>query len=154
MSTLPLPSLEHVFDVHVELGILQDHGVTRVGHRRVVPIVGGRITGEFAADIAPGGSDTQIVRPDGTVEVDGRYSAVTDAGDFVLLHVRGIRSGPPDVLESLLAGGKPSPSEYYFRTVLTLESSAPRLAHLQKSVYVTVNERTADAVRYAAYRVT
>ncbi|MBO9624953.1 MAG: DUF3237 family protein, partial [Microbacterium sp.] len=87
--TLPLPTLEAAFDVAVDLGPLEDHRRTSVGHRRVVPILGGRITGDVAAEILPGGADWQIVRPDGTIEIDSRYSARTASGDLLLLHARG-----------------------------------------------------------------
>ncbi|WP_053387768.1 DUF3237 domain-containing protein [Leucobacter japonicus] len=150
--TLPIPSLEHVFDVEVELGALEDHGDTRAGHRRVIPILGGRITGAISADILPGGADWQLVRADGSIEIDGRYSARTDAGELLYLQANGVRSGEPAVLEALLRGEPVDPSEYYFRTVVTVETSAPRLAHLERALYLAVAERTANAVRYATYR--
>lgn len=72
---IPVPGLEPAFEVVVELGPLEDHGMTRVGHRRVVPITGGRISGAFEGEILPGGADWQTVRADGSIEIDGRYSA-------------------------------------------------------------------------------
>ena len=66
----PVPALERAFDVVVHLGPLEDHGMTRAGHRRVVPIIGGSVTGAFEAEILPGGADWQIVRSDGAIEVD------------------------------------------------------------------------------------
>ena len=50
----PVPGLEPAFDVDAALGPLEDHGETRAGHRRVIPIVGGTIRGLFDADILPG----------------------------------------------------------------------------------------------------
>jgi hypothetical protein len=66
----------------------------------------------------------------------------------------GVRSGPPAVLEALLRGEPVDPSEYYFRVAVHLETSAPRLAILQQSVFVASAIREANAVRYTAYRVT
>ncbi|MGW9020321.1 DUF3237 family protein [Leucobacter chromiiresistens] len=149
---LPTPGLEHVFDVTVALGAIEDHGVTRAGHRRIIPILGGSITGEVNAEILPGGADWQIVRADGSIEIDGRYSARTDAGELLYLQATGVRSGEPHVLESLLAGEPVDPSEYYFRTLVTIETSAPALAHLERSLHLAVAARTADSVRYATYR--
>ena len=68
----PVPGLEPAFDVAPALGPLEDHGTTRVGHRRVVPITGGRVTGLIDAVILPGGADWQVIRPDGTIEIDTR----------------------------------------------------------------------------------
>jgi hypothetical protein len=151
--TMRTPTLHHAFDVDVELGPLEDHGETRVGHRRVIPIVGGTITGVITADILAGGADWQILRADGAVDIDGRYSARTPEGDLLLLHATGVRSGPPDVLEALLRGEQVAADAYYFRTVVTIETSAARLAHLQNSLYVAVAERSANSVRYSAFRL-
>ena len=52
----PVPTLEAAFEVDVTLGALEDHGTTRAGHRRVIPITGGRITGAVDAVILPGGA--------------------------------------------------------------------------------------------------
>ena len=149
---LPTPALEHVFDVEVALGELEDHGRTRAGHRRVIPILGGRISGAIDAEILPGGADWQVVRADGSIEIDGRYSARTADGELLYLQASGVRSGEPHVLESLLRGEAVDPADYYFRTTVTIETSAPALAHLERSIYLAVAERTADAVRYATYR--
>ncbi len=150
---LPIPTLEPVFDVTVILGPLEDHGITRFGHRRVVPIVGGSVSGLFDAEILPGGADWQVVRPDGAIEVDARYTARTAGDEFVLIHASGLRTGDPAVLESLLKGEIVEPGDYYFRTVLRLETSAPGLRHLEHSVFVASALREADGVRYRAYRV-
>src|SRR5580692_3341936 len=101
----PVPGLEPAFTVEARLGPLEDHGVTRAGHRRVVPIAGGRVGGLFDAEILPGGADWQVVRPDGTVGIDTRYSARTPAGEHVHFRTSGVRSGPPPVLAALLRGG-------------------------------------------------
>jgi len=150
---LPIPTLEHVFDVRVELGPLEDHGLTRAGHRRVIPIVGGSIRGGIEAEILPGGADWQLVRADGALEIDGRYSARTVHGELLDLHAVGLRSGEPAVLEALLRGEPVDPSEYYFRTMVTIETASERLAAYQRSLYLAVAERGADSVRYATYRL-
>lgn len=128
--------------------------MTRAGHRRVVPIAGGEVRGLFDARILPGGADWQLVRPDGCIEIDTRYSARTAAGEHVHIRTTGVRSGPPEVLEALLRGEPVDPSEYYFRVGVHLETSAPRLAVLERSIFVASAVREADRVYYTAYRVT
>jgi hypothetical protein len=154
MTGAPVPTLEPAFEVEVVLGALQDHGETRRGHRRVVPIIGGSVRGAFEGEILPGGADWQIVRPDGAIEVDARYTARTPEGVHVLIHATGVRSGAPAVLEALLRGDAVDPSAYYFRTVITLEASGARFAALQNSIFVASAVRAADRVTYIAYRVT
>jgi hypothetical protein len=76
----PVPRLEPAFDVTATLGPLEDHGVTRAGHRRVVPITGGRVSGLVDAEILAGGADWQIVRPDGSTEIGRSSSPPRSAG--------------------------------------------------------------------------
>ncbi|HWT32439.1 MAG TPA: DUF3237 domain-containing protein, partial [Microbacterium sp.] len=121
-------------------------------HRRVVPITGGRITGAFDGEILAGGADWQTVRADGSIEVDGRYSARSTDGDLLYLHAVGVRSGDPEVLEALLRGDDVDPSAYYFRATVTLESATR--PEFERSVYIASYVREANAVRYVAYRVT
>jgi hypothetical protein len=153
-TAAPVPRLEPAFDVTATLGPLEDHGTTRAGHRRVVPITGGLVSGLVDAEILAGGADWQIVRPDGSTEIDTRYSARTPAGEYVHFRTSGVRSGPPEILDALLRGEPVDPSEYYFRVAVYLETSAPRLAELQRSIFVAAAIRGADSVRYTAYRVT
>ncbi len=157
----PVPALEPAFTVDARLGPLEDHGVTRAGHRRVIPVAGGRVTsvadgplgGLFEAEVLPGGADWQVVRPDGSIEIDTRYSARTAAGEFVHFRTSGVRSGPPAVLAALLRGEPADPASYYFRVAVYLETSAPRLAELERSIFVASAVRGADSVTYTAYRV-
>lgn len=150
----PIPGLEPAFDVDATLEPLQDMGATRAGHRRVIPIRGGTVRGLFDAEILPGGADWQILRPDGSIDIDTRYTARTDEGEFVHLRTAGVRSGDPAALEALLRGESVDPSCYYFRVAVYLETSAPRLAHLQDALFIASAIREANAVRYRAYRVT
>jgi hypothetical protein len=150
----PVPRLEPAFDVTATLGPLEDHGTTRAGHRRVVPITGGLVSGLVDAEILAGGADWQLIRPDGATEIDTRYSARTPAGEYVHFRTAGVRSGPPEILDALLRGEPVDPSEYYFRVAVYLETAAPRLAELQRSIFVASAIRGADSVRYTAYRVT
>ena len=154
MHVPTVPTLEHAFDVVVRLGALADHGRTRAGHRRVIPIVGGELSGGLDAEILPGGADWQLVREDGAIEIDGRYSARTPDGELIYLQVRGLRTGPPEVLTALLRGDEIAPDRYSFRTTLTIETASARLAALEHAIFVASCVRDADAVRYAAYRVT
>lgn len=148
----PLPTLEPAFDVVADLGELQDLGMTRVGHRRIIPVVGGTVSGTFAGTILEGGADWQTVRADGSIEIDGRYSARGDDGSLLYIRAVGVRSGDPAVLEALLRGEVVDPSRYYFRAALTLECAAR--PDLESSVFIASYIREANRVIYRAYRVT
>ena len=148
------PALEPTFDVEVVVGRPEDLGATRAGHRRIVPILGGALGGGLVGEILAGGADWQLLRDDGAIEIDCRYSARLVDGSLLYLQVSGVRSGSPAVLEALLRGEHVDPQEYYFRTAVRVETSAPHLAHLQDAVLVASCVRTADRVRYVAYRLT
>ena len=49
----PVPQLERAFEVVADLGPLEDHGMTRAGHRRIIPVVGGAVSGAFTGTILP-----------------------------------------------------------------------------------------------------
>jgi hypothetical protein len=149
----PETGLDRVFRADVVVGPVDDYGVTRAGHRRVVAILGGRLSHGVDAEVLPGGADWQVLHDDGTLEIDTRYSARTDAGELLHIRTRGLRSGPPEVLDALLRGQAILASEYYFRVVVTLESAAPSLKGLQDSLIVAAAARSADHVVYDAYRV-
>jgi hypothetical protein len=150
-GALPRPGLEPAFRAEVVVGDVLDLGKTSAGHRRVVPILGGTVTGAIDAEVLPGGHDLQVVRPNGTVEVSADYTLRTTGGDLVLVHSRGLRSGAPGVVEALLAGAAVDPGDYYFRLTVGLETSAVGLAWLQDRILVAVAARTADRVTYQAY---
>lgn len=150
----PLPGLEPLFHLQCRVGPVQDFGVTSAGHRRIVDLLGGTVTGALEGEVLPGGADWQVVRDDGTVEIDTRYALRTTDGALVHVRTRGLRSGPPGVVEALLRGEDVAPGAYYFRLAVTLETSAERYADLQRTLIVASALRSADAVVYDAYRVT
>ena len=66
--TAPVPGLEPAFEVDARLGPLEDHGMTRAGHRRVVPVAGGRISIrhrglEVAAHVETSGRRQRVAVP-------------------------------------------------------------------------------------------
>ena len=149
----PATGLDLVFRADVLVGDVEDHGVTRAGHRRVIPILGGRLSHGVDAEVLPGGADWQLVHDDGVLEIDTRYTARMADGGLLHLRTRGIRSGPPEVLEALLRGAPVAASDYYFRIVVSIETSVPELRPLQDSLIVAAAARAADRVVYDAYRV-
>jgi hypothetical protein len=153
--TLPTPGLEYLAHVEVELDTPVDLGVTDAGHRRIVPIIRGRVTGErFSGIVVPGGADWQVVQADGATTIDTRYLLRSDDGADVYIRTAGVRAGPPEVLAALARGEEPDPSSYYFRVTATFETSAPRYAWMTRVLTVAVAQRRASAVVYDAYVVT
>jgi hypothetical protein len=155
VSLQPPPTgLERLFRVEVEVGGIEDHGSTSAGHRRVVPIEGGRLFDGLDAEVLPGGADWQVVRPDGTIEIDTRYTARTTVGDLLHLRTHGIRAGSADVLAALGRGEEVPATAYSFRLHVIVETSSPAHAHLERSLIVAAAARGAGMVAYDAYRMT
>ncbi|PBC47452.1 DUF3237 family protein [Rhodococcus sp. ACPA1] len=55
--------------------------------RRVIPIAGGRAAGPHLHGVVlPGGGDWQIIRPDGSVDIDVRCTVRAEDGSHLLVH--------------------------------------------------------------------
>ena len=67
------PQLDFIFAAHVSLDPPLDLGHMGKGGRRIVPIVGGDFSGpQMRGKVLPGGADWQVLRDDGTAELDIR----------------------------------------------------------------------------------
>lgn len=148
------PGLEFAAHVSVDLSPPQEFGDVPTGNRRIIPIVGGSIEGPLlSARILTGGADWQIVTGDGTAVIDTRYSAVTADGAHLFLATQGFRHGSPEVLARLAAGEQVPTNEYYFRLTIRLETAAPELAWVNKTVFIASAERQASRVHYDMFAV-
>jgi hypothetical protein len=142
-----VPELRFAFELDVEVGAPLDLGQTQAGHRRIVPIEGGVVSGpRLAGRVLPVGADWQILRPDGTADLEARYTIQTSAGALIYVVNRGIRHGPPEVLARLNRGERVDPGSYYFRSVATFETSSSEDAWLTRAIIVAVGERYPDKV--------
>jgi uncharacterized protein DUF3237 len=141
------PELRFAFEVTVDVDSVLDLGHTQAGHRRVVPIAGGVVSGpRLQGRVLPGGADWQILRPDGTADLDARYTIQADDGALVYVVNRGVRHGPAEVLARLNWGERVDPASYYFRSAAAFETSAAEHAWLTRAVLVGVGERYPDKV--------
>jgi Protein of unknown function (DUF3237) len=152
---LPQPRLRHVYRLDAELAPPVDVGLTPLGHRRVIAYTGGRAEGDgFRATVLPGsGADWQILRPDGSAVADIRYTLQTADGAYLYVQAAGIRHGTPEVLERLARGEEVAPTEYTFRTTVSIETSDASLAWMNNSVFVAVGGRRTNGVAYDVYRL-
>jgi hypothetical protein len=137
-----MPELTYVFTAHVDIGEPLDLGAMTAGRRRIVPIVGGSVSGpRLTASILPGGADWQVIRADGTAEVVARYTLRAADGTLISVVNKGLRRGPADVLARLAAGDAVDPSLYYFRTCPAFEVAPGAHGWLADNVFVATGER-------------
>jgi hypothetical protein len=155
MNGLPHPQLRHVYRLDAELEAPVDLGDTPQGHRRIIPLTRGRASGPHVnAELLPaGGADWQIVRASGSSVADIRYTLKTDGGALLYVQSQGVRHGDPDVLARLAAGEDVDPSEYTFRTSVTIETADPGLAWVNDGVFIAVGGRWSSGVSYDVYLV-
>jgi hypothetical protein len=139
--------MTHFLIFDIELGPVIEIGMTPLGQRRMVPLLGGTVRGEFSGKVLPGGSDWQILRPDGTLEINARYIIETVEAERIEVQSAGMRVCDDDTRRKLEGGGQVSPDAYYFRTAVRLFTGAPRLLHLNDRLFSCRGERFSQAVR-------
>ncbi|HEY8027651.1 MAG TPA: DUF3237 family protein [Burkholderiaceae bacterium] len=106
--------------------------------RRMVPIVGGKLTGpDFSGAILPGGSDVQAVRPDGTIELLARYAVDLGAHGKLLIENTGIRR---------MAKSGEVEAAPYFRGVMRFCAPPGALQWLNDSVFLSDGYRDGNTV--------
>jgi hypothetical protein len=135
------------FEASVTVDAPQVIGPSAHGLRRIVPIRGGEVTGPLLqGKVLPGGADWQFVRPDGVLQIEAKYTLQATDGALIMVTNRGLRHGPPEVIEKLARGEAVDPSLYYFRTSAELEAPLDsKHAWLNRALFIGVAQRTASA---------
>ena len=136
------PHLEFVAEFRVEVGTPLLLGTGPLGERRMVPILGGRVSGpRLAGEVLPGGADHQLIRPDGVAEIEARYALRLDDGATVYVVNRGLRHAAPEDMARLLRGEAVPPGRVYFRSTPLFDTGAPAHAWLARTVFLGLGER-------------
>ena len=147
-------NLQPLFRAEITLGPPQELGEAPHGRRRIIPITGGRVSGErLSGRVLPGGADWQVVRADGVAELDARYTIETSDGALIYVANRGVRHGPPEVMEKLAAGEPVDAALYYMRTTPWFETGDARYTWLNRIVCVGTGARRAAAVELEVFEV-
>src|SRR5881628_2874679 len=94
-------SPEPIFSVRCEVANILDLGLAPFGHRRVVNLLGGTVTGaKLSGRIVPGGA----------LDIHARYTIESNAGALIQVDSRGVRNGPPEVMARLGRGEDVDPA--------------------------------------------
>lgn len=117
-------------------------GRGRAGARRIIPIIGGRVTGPLLqGTILNLGADWQTIFENETAELDTRYAFETDDGALIEIRNYGFRHGPPEVIEALAKGESVSPDAYYMRTHARLETGDERYQWVNSALFIGTGQR-------------
>jgi hypothetical protein len=153
-AAAPPPALIHTADIHVVIAAPIAVGETAEGLRRVIPIIGGTISGpRLSGTVLAAGADYQVIRPDGYTTLDARYVIRLDDGALVYVVNTGVRFGPPAVMARLAKGEIVDPSEIYFRTTPRFETAAPGHQWLTRPLFLATAARYPDHVEITVYEV-
>ncbi len=148
------PELEHACDFVVELSPPKEIGSCAGGTRRIIPIIGGSVSGPFLEGrILDIGADWQTVLVNGVAELDARYAIETTDGAVIEVSSRGIRDASPEVAARIAAGEDVSTSEYYMRTAIRLDSGNLGYEWVGRSLFLATGGKSGSTVRLSVYRV-
>lgn len=147
MSQLQTPALEHFCDLKVDLGEPIEMGEGKAGGRRIIPIIGGTVSGpHFAGTILNLGADWQTVHDNGVAHLDTRYAIETNDGATIEVINRGLRHGPAETIAALARGDQVPPQSYYMRTHAILETGHPTYSWINKYLFVGTGGRNRNSV--------
>ena len=149
------PGLEFVYEATGDLEPPRPIGETYDGTRRIIPIVGGgRVEGPLISGKLVGNSaDWQLTRPDGVTVADAIYALETDDGVVIQIRNRGLRHGPPEVMQRLAAGDAVDPAEYHFRTVPGFIAPKGRYEWMNRSIFICSGARFPLGIKLWVWRV-
>jgi len=140
------PLLSRLCRITARVAPLVTLGAVPYGERRYVPIIGGEVEGEaLAGEVLPGGTDWQILRQDGTLDISAQYVIRAADGALIEVESRGYRHGPAEVMAQLAEGRPVSPEAYYFRTSMRFQTGAAAWRHLNSVLAIGRATRLPDA---------
>jgi hypothetical protein len=148
------PQLEYVCELRVNIGPALTVGETPHGTRRIIPITGGTFSGpNMKGTIINGGADWQVVRKDGTTELNALYTLKTDDGTLIYINNKGMRVATPAIAQRIANGETVSPNAYYFRAIPSFETPPGKYDWLMQTLFVSRAIRNPDGVIIHVWKV-
>lgn len=154
LDNIPSPSLEEVFRIEAKVNkpvVVGQDGVK--GRRQLIEVTGGIVSGGLTGQLLPGGVDSQIIRPDGFVELSARYGVQLDSGETFYIENNGVRRVDPAFSAEVAQGKIVDPKHVYFCTVPHFETYSDNLKWLEQSIFISYSARLPDSVLLRYYRV-
>jgi hypothetical protein len=143
-----------LFAVRLDVRPILAVGDTPAGPRRIGVVYGGRFEGErLSGEVLDGGADWQSVRTDGATLLDVRLVLKTNDGELVAMTYRGLRHGPPEVIERLGRGEEVDPAAYYFRINPMFETASAKYGWLNHILAIGAGHRFPDGPVYNVFEV-
>jgi hypothetical protein len=154
MTEIATPQLEHVADLVVTIHAPIEIGRISGNLRRMIPIASGEVKGpKLFGKVVSGGADYQMLRADGVSELEARYVIELKDGGLVYVENRGIRFGPPELMEKIRRGEPVDPALIYFRSTPRFETAAPGYEWLMRHLFLCSGARYPDRVELRFFQV-
>jgi hypothetical protein len=146
--------LAFAFEIRAQIAPAHDGGPGRNGHRRIIPILGGTVSGPRLSGRVLPGADYELMRADGNSVVEAHYGIEAADGTPIYIRNKGLFVAPPEVIARVDAGETVAPSDYYFRAAPTFDAPDGPHAWLSDRVFVSSCRFTPDQVTIRVYEVT
>lgn len=148
------PTLRHQIHLEVIVGEPLEVGTVSGGLRRVVPILGGTVTGPLmSGSVIAGGNDVQLIRSGTETILDATYLIETDQHETILVTNSGVRTGSAKDIDRLRRDEPVEPHKIYFRSTPRFETSSRRLRILNRRIFVATGSRRPDRVVLDVFEV-
>ncbi len=128
----------------------------KAGRRQLILVTGGTIKGfalPFNGTVLPNGVDSQVVRPNGRAELSARYGVKLDDGRSFYIQNDGIRTVPPEHVQTVLTGGIAPADCYYCVTKPEFEIYDDSLSILKNRLFIVNATRYPDSILLEYYMV-
>ena len=128
----------------------------KTGRRQLIYVPSGVTVGfalPFDGELLPDGVDSQVVRPDGRAELSARYGVKLKDGRSFYIQNDGIRTVPPEYVETVLSGGIAPADVYYCVTRPSFEIFDDSLSILNDRLFITVGTRNPDSIVLEYYMI-
>jgi len=153
-ETLAILRTRPLFVMQLNVRELLIVGATSGAHRRVGMVFGGSFGGErMSGEVLDGGNDWQTLRSDGSLTLDVRLVLKTKDDALIAMTYRGIRHGPPGVVQRIEQGEVVDPASYYFRINPLFETAAAKYDWLNRVVGIGIGHRQVAGPIYSVFEV-
>ncbi len=151
------PKLVKAFEIRATVGrptfIGQDD---KAGRRQLIYVTGGEVIGfalPFDGVVLPDGVDSQVVRPNGRAELSARYGVRLNDGRSFYIQNDGIRTVPPEYIDTVLSGGIAPAEVYYCVTKPEFEIYDDTLSILKDRLFIVNATRYPESIVLEYYMV-
>ncbi|SBS35410.1 hypothetical protein MSP8886_03379 [Marinomonas spartinae] len=148
------PTLNYFATLEIEVAEPQEIGKSIHGERRIIPILGGNISGQnWQGKVLLGGADYQLIATPRLALLDAHYTIETNQGECIYVHNSAIRVASPEVTQQIKKGEPVDPQQVYFRCAPKFETSAERFQWITERLFIGVGVRKPTLVELTLFEV-